>query len=374
MKRPGQFRRDTLLQRAALLAVLVSPLLASAAPPAPLKCKLSAVVQIPVDLRHLRPMVDARINGHPAQMLIDTGSYTSLIFRGAAAAFGLQVVENGRKSYTAGGIEHSGTVEVRDFDIGGFVVHNLILQAAGHSDMHAGAGLLGENFLDHWDEEFDPAAGVLRLMVSKDCSGDEVVYWAPQYSVVKLVTVAGAGQWNPLLADVQLNGHDVLAMFDTGSAHSIVTANVAKRPGLQPTIEAATGRQGGGLGPGHYAIDTAVFPSITIGQETIQNPRMEVADIFARNKEVKTGSMIASKPAGEPEMIIGMDFLRAHRVYVARGQRKIYFTYLGGPVFLTDSELNARAQAAGAPTAPPDQTPPQVAPPPGDTPKPAAPK
>jgi len=32
-------------------------------------------------------------------------------------------------------------------------------------------------------------------------------------------------------------------------------------------------------------------------------------------------------------VILGTDFLRAHRVMVARSQRKVYFTYSGGPVF-----------------------------------------
>jgi predicted aspartyl protease len=379
------------LQHAGLLIALMSPLLAAAAPS---KCKLAAVAQIPVDLHSARPMIAAAIDGHPSNMLIDTGSGMSLIFRSAAAAFGLRVVEGAGTSYTAGGIEYQGKVEVRDFDVAGFVVHKLVLAAAGHSNMHAGAGLLGEDFLSHWDEEFDPAAGVMRLMVPKDCTGDQVVYWAPQYSVVKLVSVLSRdADWSHhLLAEVQLNGHDVLAMFDTGAPYSVVTAGVAKRPGLQPTIEAATGRQGGGVGPAHFAVDTAVFPSITIGQETIQNPRMEVADIFARNKQAKRGSMIASSPEGEPEMLIGMDFFRAHRVYLARGQGKLYFTYLGGPVFLTNSELSARAQpaappgapsgpatptpgaTAGVPTVPPEQARPQPAPPPGDTPNPAAPK
>jgi hypothetical protein len=32
-------------------------------------------------------------------------------------------------------------------------------------------------------------------------------------------------------------------------------------------------------------------------------------------------------------MILGADFLRAHRVLISHSQRKMYFTYLGGPVF-----------------------------------------
>ena len=34
-----------------------------------------------------------------------------------------------------------------------------------------------------------------------------------------------------------------------------------------------------------------------------------------------------------PPMILGNDFLRAHRVLVAHSQRKFYFTHVGGPVF-----------------------------------------
>jgi hypothetical protein len=32
-------------------------------------------------------------------------------------------------------------------------------------------------------------------------------------------------------------------------------------------------------------------------------------------------------------VILGTDFLRAHRVLVSRSQRKVYFTYASGPVF-----------------------------------------
>ena len=32
-------------------------------------------------------------------------------------------------------------------------------------------------------------------------------------------------------------------------------------------------------------------------------------------------------------MLLGADFLRAHRLLVAHSQRKIYFTYAGGTVF-----------------------------------------
>ena len=42
-------------------------------------------------------------------------------------------------------------------------------------------------------------------------------------------------------------------------------------------------------------------------------------------------------------MILGVDFLRSHRIYISNRQRKIYASYMGGPVFDTRA---SGAQAA----------------------------
>ena len=56
-------------------------------------------------------------------------------------------------------------------------------------------------------------------------------------------------------------------------------------------------------------------------------------------------------------MLLGVDFFLSHRIYVARSQNKLYFTYNGGPVFnLTTS--STPKQASQTPTdAAPDATP-----------------
>jgi hypothetical protein len=115
--------RTRFVRAVMLLLAAMSPLLAGAAPPAS-KCKLAAVAQIPVDLRHLRPVISAAIDGHPADMVVDTGSDISLIYRSPAETFGLKIVEGSRQGYAAGGVERMGQVTVRDFDVAGFMVHN----------------------------------------------------------------------------------------------------------------------------------------------------------------------------------------------------------------------------------------------------------
>ena len=49
-----------------------------------------------------------------------------------------------------------------------------------------------------------------------------------------------------------------------------------------------------------------------------------------------------------PDMLLGEDFFLSHRIYVAYSQRKLYFTYNGGPLF----NLNLPQFAPGAPKPP----------------------
>jgi len=47
----------------------------------------------------------------------------------------------------------------------------------------------------------------------------------------------------------------------------------------------------------------------------------------------ETGSHLRRRVSGVPDMLLGSDFLRAHRVLIAHSQRKMYFSYTGGTVF-----------------------------------------
>jgi hypothetical protein len=64
------------------------------------------------------------------------------------------------------------------------------------------------------------------------------------------------------------------------------------------------------------------------------------------------GSRLSRKVDELQPMLLGDDFLRAHRVLVSHSQRKIYFTYAGGPVFQADKA----AEAKRTPSAPPADT------------------
>jgi hypothetical protein len=52
-----------------------------------------------------------------------------------------------------------------------------------------------------------------------------------------------------------------------------------------------------------------------------------------KHVRLRFGDLFGYRGGEVPEMLLGLDFLRAHRMFVAHSQHKIYFTYTGGPVF-----------------------------------------
>jgi hypothetical protein len=88
------------------------------------------------------------------------------------------------------------------------------------------------------------------------------------------------------------------------------------------------------------AIDTwvATFTSFAVGDEAIRNTKLLIGEVFDERRQTQAGSRIA-RPEQAPGIWLGVDFLRAHRVLLSGSQRKMYVSYVGGPVFRT--QLNA---------------------------------
>jgi len=309
-------------------------------------CRLLQLGELPVTMVRNSPVIPASINEHDIHLLVDTGAANSVIWRPTAQALGLDTVYSDVAFYGAGGITTASVVTVRDFGIAGSTVHNVHLFATGQGASPGDSvGILGGDVLSQWDVELDLSAGKIRLFQPKNCDGDQVVYWAQSYFMTKLVRAPPNTNW--VQAKVSLNGHEAVAMFDTGAALSTVTPQALREAGITP--EATPVRTDDTRGLAGKPIDTsvAVFPTLTIGQETAQNVKLRIADLFGKNSEVTLGSLVPHSNVDNPDMIIGADFFLAHRIYIARSQQKIYFTYKGGPVFQNVAG-NARAPSGVA--------------------------
>ena len=70
-----------------------------------------------------------------------------------------------------------------------------------------------------------------------------------------------------------------------------------------------------------------------IGTESINHAHIYFGDLYRGQTYTSIGSRLSKSVETAKPMLLGADFLRAHRVLVSHSQHKMYFTYLGGPVF-----------------------------------------
>jgi hypothetical protein len=188
------------------------------------------------------------------------------------------------------------------------------------------------------------AHNMVRLYQSQNCEGVSLAYWAS--------TGAGEVEIEPvhdtspqIVLTVQVNGKPIKAMFDSGAPLSVLGKPDAARLGVTPETPGVIAA-GGASGVGSKTIQSWIgpFQSFAIGNETIRDTEIRFADLFKSATYSAVGTHIPVKVEGlhSISMLLGADFLRSHRVLVAHSQRRIYFTYTGGPVFRTTSPPSPR--------------------------------
>ena len=232
-------------------------------------------------------VTEGAINGNKVGVALDTGTNVSRIAGPVADRLGLVRREAAGLYAVSTGDFAVDATSIREFRVGGTTVTNwgkLIVQATEARDH---AVVLGYDFFQQVDVEFDLAHNAVRLFRPQDCSKAVLAYWAPQDArQVQLER----DNWRPaMLVPVKLNGKAATALLSSGTAYSVVSNALATPP----------------------------LENFAIGDELIRNPTLRVGDL------------------GPRDMLLGLDFLRAHRVLVSNSQGRVYFTYIGGRVFET---------------------------------------
>jgi hypothetical protein len=304
-------------------------------------CILETLADVPIEIQGPRAIVEAKVDGQPVRLIVDTGASHTLLLPAAAARLGLTSQPlRGIDFYGVGGAADARFVRVH-FQLPGANMPQFGMIVAGHRAFDAD-GLLGASYLLQSDVDFDFPDKRLRLIRPKGCNGDQVVYWGKSYSVAPLR--ADPSRQN-ILVDVKLNGRTMRAELDTGAPLSIVTSDAARAAGVAPHGPDSTPAGAlHGVGARKVTGFQAVFDTFALGEETIRNAHLTVADVFAADTVTPTASHIPEQVIETPDMILGADFFRSHHVYVALSQHKVYVSYLGGPVF----EIEDAEPAAGA--------------------------
>jgi tetratricopeptide (TPR) repeat protein/predicted aspartyl protease len=301
------------------------------------ECTLAKYGTLSVEMIGERPTTLVKVNGTATRFAIDTGAFFSFMSHANADALGLKIFP-APFGFRMGGIGGSAVAEVtriKDLGILDTDLHNVDFVVGG-SD--AGQAWLGANLLDFADLEIDLAQGKVALFKPEDCRKSALAYWVKGGGTYNIADLHPAVSLNDRrsFVDVTINGKTVRALLDSGAVATLLGRRAAERVGIDlhgPGVE--PGGPVRGVGAKTYQSWIVPIDTFSVGTETIRHSEMLIMD--------------GNIGDGLTDMILGVDFMLAHHMYIANSQRKLYFTYNGGRVFSLDTaSIGAHEPVAAA--------------------------
>ncbi|HEY9131491.1 MAG TPA: aspartyl protease family protein [Dyella sp.] len=281
-------------------------------------CKLREYGTLQVNMVGDRATTLVKINGVSTRFILDTGAFFNFMSNANASALGLEL-EPMPWGYRISGIGGSASVQqtrVKRFGILGTTIDNVAFIVGGTD---AGRGLLGANLLDVADLELDLAHGKVVLLKADNCEKASLAYWSKdgRYNVADIEPTREHDRRT--FMKVTIHGKELRALLDTGAVSTILGRKAAEKAGIDlnaPTVKVV----GNSTGIGEKTLKSWIVnvDSFSVGTETIQHSQMVVID---------------GKVADDTDMILGVDFVLAHHMFIANSKKKAYFTYNGGRIF-----------------------------------------
>ena len=310
--------------RRCFAALLLSTLAAGAHARDAGNCRYVPVANLPITLSgpSLEPLIDGEINGTKAVMLVDTGSSASMVTRAAAERRGIPLLQTGKFAQGVGGMAQVYGVKLKDFSAGPAHSGKAGMPVVGEMTMDARIdAIVGSEFLLQTDMELALTARELKFFRATDCADTFLAYWDKDAMEIPF-TASESRNLTPQFT-IEINGKPMKAILDTGATTSVIMERSAASAGVR-TDGADVTRAGkfNGIGADRPERWHASFATFAIGSETIKNAAIDIM------QEPSSG-----RGASMPDVILGRDFLRAHRVLFAMSQQRLYVSYTGGPVF-----------------------------------------
>jgi predicted aspartyl protease len=267
---------------------------------APRECKLILATDLPLRGAPGAWLVDASLNGAPAHLLFDTGSFSSVLTPKAVQRLGLyheswMVGE----STGIGGSQSLSIVAARDFQLGSLHGKNFRFFSSAMGPRNASwfeDGLLSTDFLSKYEVDLDFGEKRVGLYYPQgDCSGPHAALTPPMYTVPMTTTAKEAVPH----VHVTIGGHDFVAIIDTGAPSTVMFRGAAARLGLRiGALPADRHHMAAGTGPRPVQSVEHVVEAIGIGDITVRNVPVTIVDQYSDD---------------DVDMLLGADFqMRVH--------------------------------------------------------------
>ena len=281
-------------------------------------CHLSKYLELEIFLSSQRALVTTKIGGKDARFIVDSGAFYSTMSLAAATDYGLKPTPApfGFRIRGVNGDASASIATVKEFIIGGVAVPRVEFLVGGTDT--GSVGLLGQNFLGIGDVEYDCPTGRFGCCATRAARWTalpigQLTSRSPRSRWSRETTLSGPYHW-----DGDVERRQVARRIRYRRTYFVLTMAAAKRAGVTPTSP-GTIPGGSSAGIGTHVVSTWIgsFDKIEIGGEAIPKPKILFGDLTI----------------DDGDMLIGLDFFRTHRIYVANKADRMLLTYEGGPVF-----------------------------------------
>lgn len=316
--------RRTAIRRRVVTAAAISLLAISASTSWAGACQLQ-MSAIPVHTMHYRLVTVAKVNGRNLAMMVNSSSEYTVLSPEAARTLGLAlrplppdltVTTNSKKLDAQRATVRqlkTGTLELNDVEV-------LVSELTTGLPL---SGVIGRDILGARDAEYDVSRGVIRLITPEgDCDHRALAYWAGDAPVneVSLLDPYGEHDHRTRL-QVSVNGKPVIASLGSGVQFSFLLPEAARAAGIRDE-QLRSLHAPGALNASNAAEPSAArfveLDSLQIGAERFTRQPIEVEPFEAE---------------GAFDMMLGVDYLLSHRIYLSQARGKLYATRNAFPAF-----------------------------------------
>lgn len=302
-----------------LLKAIVAGVIALASGARAETCNIEKRAELTLGYQNGLATVDANIAGTPVVLGIDTGAHT-LVSVEAANQLGLYA---GFRRYLLRGTTASvsaGQVILRDFEFAGqHYKWKLVAKADLPTPKVSGlqvpvplAGLVGIDILADYDLDFDFPNRKLTLYSVKGCSSVP----PPDFTDVRTIAFR-FGADRLILFPVELDGHELTAILDTGAVFHAITREGLRKVGL---TEAAlkTDPMTETVGVGNIGAKSPLHKFTALGIAGVEH------------KDVRFG--LLERPLSQGDALIGQQYLFTRRIRISPAAHKLFIENKSGSV------------------------------------------
>ncbi|MFM2045137.1 MAG: hypothetical protein RLY86_3713 [Pseudomonadota bacterium] len=282
-------------------------------------CGRADLGTLPVNVKDGAIHAEGMLDGQPILARIATATATTMLSRTAVSERGYRPLYVDKVKITGpGGPAAAFSVRLDDLSFGSWVLTDSHWLVSGQATQLTPGlfGVIGTDQLSRMDMEIDLASGRMALWQHSDCADHVLSHWDRNAVLAEIRESRGQ-----LVTTVVVDGVALEAVIDTTSPSTRLTVEGAARLGLTAADGTVT--------PGDVTLG-----DLTLGDLTVRNATLGVADLNGMARAAYSGGRheaVISRPYRD--LVLGVDFLQANRVLIARSQGLLYFSPTGERMF-----------------------------------------